>query len=136
MKVSHQYGDHHSAYVLYKFHDGSDTNQNVGGLVQASAGYVDHEFDMDLTYHDDLTLSANKLNQFDIRFERNLDRVVSDQQAQQIIVEGIGTFGGAQQDAYYTENNPSIGDTLAGHSQNRSHSKSGSASRSPTSGAA
>jgi len=113
MKVSHQYGDHHSAYVLYKFHDSSSTNQTVGGLVQPSAGYVGHEFDMDITYHDDLTISSNKLNQLNVRFERNLDRDVSDQQAQQIIVEGVGTFGGAQIDSYATENNPDVTDMFS-----------------------
>ncbi len=113
MKVSHQYGDHHSAYVLYRFHDSSNTNRTVGGLVQASAGYVAHEFDMDITYHDDLTISNNKLNQLNVRFERNLDRDVSDQQAQQIIVEGVGTFGGAQIDSYATENNPDVTDMFS-----------------------
>jgi hypothetical protein len=113
MKISHQYNDHHSAYVLYKFHDASDANQSVGGLVQESAGYVEYGFDMDLTYHDDLTISANKLNQFDLRFERNLDRVVGNQQTQQITVEGIATFGGAQQDVYNTENNPVLNDTFS-----------------------
>jgi hypothetical protein len=112
-KASHQYNDHHSAYLLYLFHDASNTNQNVGGLTQASAGYAYYEYDMEFTYHDDLTLSTNKLNQLNLRFERNLDRTVSNQQAQQIIVEGVGTFGGAQSDTYNTENNPDITDMVS-----------------------
>jgi hypothetical protein len=98
---------------LYNFHDSSSTNQNAGGLTQASAGFAVYEFDMDLTYHDDLTISANKLNQLNVRFERNLDRNVSNQQAQQMIVEGVGTFGGAQADSYNTENNPDVTDMVS-----------------------
>ena len=113
LKVGHQYNDHHGAYVLYKFHDSSSANQNVGGQTQASAGYTSYNFDMDITYHDDLTLSANKLNQFNLRFERNLDRIVSNQQVQQIVVEGVGTFGGAQADQFNTENNPDITDNFS-----------------------
>ncbi len=45
MKVSRQYNDHHSAYVLYTFEDDGGVNQNVGALVQASAGYKDNDFD-------------------------------------------------------------------------------------------
>ncbi len=113
MKVSHQYNDRHSAYVLYRLHDSSIANQNVGGQVQASAGQNSYEFDMDMTYHDDLTISANKLNQMNLRFERNLDRTASAVQAQQIVVQGVGTFGGAQDDQYLTENNPDITDMFS-----------------------
>jgi hypothetical protein len=113
MKVSHQFNERHSAYVLYRLNDASEANQTVGGLVQEPDGYVDYTFDMDLTFHDDFTLSANKLNQFDVRFERNLDRIAGNQQTPQVMVEGVATFGGAQQDAYNTENNPSINDTFS-----------------------
>ena len=112
-KLSHQYNDHHSAYLLYYFHDASSTNQNVGGLTQASAGFAAYEYDMEFTCHDDLTISADKLNQLNVRFERNLDRNVSSQQAQQIIVKGVGTFGGAQNDTYNTENNPDVTDMVS-----------------------
>jgi hypothetical protein len=113
MKVSHQYGEKHSGYILYRFHNGSNANQNVGGQVQATAGYVEYQFDMDVTFHDDLTIGANKFNQFDLRLERNLDRTVSDRQMQKVIVEGVGTFGGAQADYYTTEHNPNISDVFS-----------------------
>jgi hypothetical protein len=113
MKVSHQYNDHHSAYVLYYFHDSSGTNQNIGGLTQASAGVANYEYDMEFTYHDDLTISANKLNQLNLKYERNLDRTVSNQQAQHITVEGVAEFGGAQSDTYNTENNPDVTDMVS-----------------------
>jgi hypothetical protein len=119
MKVNRQYSDHHSGFLLYRFNKQSSTNQNIGGLVQQSAGSTAYDFDMDLTYHDDLTLGTNKLNQFNILFERNLDRIVSNSQAAQVIVEGVATFGGAQQDQFNTENNPNLSDifswTLATH---------------------
>jgi hypothetical protein len=119
MKVNHQYSENHSGFLLYRFNNQSNTNQNVGGLIQQSAGSTAYEFDMDLTYHDDLTLGANKLNQFNLLFERNLDRVVSNTQAAQVIVEGVATFGGAQADVYNTEHNPNLSDifswTLATH---------------------
>ena len=112
MKVSHQYNDHHSAYVLYSFHDSSATNQGWGGLTQASAGQADYESDREITYHDDLTFAPSKLNQLNLKFERNLDRNVSNQQAQQLVVEGVGAFGGAQADQYNTENNPDVTDMV------------------------
>ncbi len=113
MKASHQYNEHHSGYLLYYFHDSSATNQNVGGLTQASAGVANYEYDMEFTYHDDLTISANKLNQLNLRFERNLDRSVSNQQTQQFHIEGVAEFGGAQSDTYNTENNPDVTDMVS-----------------------
>jgi len=112
MKVSRQYNDHHSGYVLYKFHDDGAVNDGVGGLVQQTAGYSDNDFDQHLTYHDDLTISANILNQLDLHYERDYQSVINNSEAQQTIVEGVGTFGSAQLDAVYTENNPTINDMV------------------------
>jgi hypothetical protein len=119
LKLAHQFNDRHSAYLLYRFFDANNHNANVGGQVQPSAGYSAYNFDMDLTYHDDLTLSAHALNQFNLLFERNLDRNVSNNPSPQIQVEGVATFGGAQADVYNTENNPNLSDifdlTLSSH---------------------
>jgi hypothetical protein len=113
MKVAHQINDNHSAYLLYRFFNGSSSNQNVGGLTLASAGYTSYNFDMDLTFHDDLDLTPNALNQFSILFERNIDRDVSGQQTPAIIVQGAFTGGGAQNDNLQTENNPNLSDIFA-----------------------
>jgi hypothetical protein len=119
MKVSHDYNDHHSGFLLYRFNRASNHDPNIGGQTQQSAGYSNYNFDMDLTYHDDYTLSANKLNQFSLLFERNLDRTASSVQAPQIVVEGVATFNGGANDQYNTENNPNLSDifswTLATH---------------------
>jgi hypothetical protein len=112
MKVNRQYNDHHSGYVLYKFHDEGDVNDGVGGLVQESAGYSSNDFDQDLTYHDDLSVSANILNQLDVHYERDDQSVINNSDAQQTIVEGVGTFGSAQLNAVYTENNPTVNDMV------------------------
>ena len=113
LKVSHQYNDHHSAYVLYRFYDAHTGNANVGGLTQESAGYSSNNFDQDITYHDDLTLSPNKLNQFNILFERNLDSTINNVEAPQYVVNGVATFNGGANDAYNTENNPNISDMFS-----------------------
>lgn len=119
MKVSHDYNDHHSGYVLYRFNRTSSHDLNIGGQTQQSAGYSTYAFDMDLTYHDDYTVSANKLNQFSLLFERNMDRTISSVHAPQIVVEGVATFNGGANDQYNTENNPNLSDifswTLATH---------------------
>jgi len=113
MKVSRQYNDHHSAYVLYKFHDEGDVNDGVGGLVQETAGYAENDFDQDLTYHDDLSVSANILNQLDVHYERDYESVIDNEDDKpQTIVEGVGTFYSAQLDAVYTENNPTVNDMV------------------------
>jgi hypothetical protein len=114
MKVQHQYNDHHSGYVLYRFYDASVTNPNIGGQVLQSAGYNSYNFDMDVTYHDDLTIGANKFNQFSLLFERNLDRTASAQpNAFQTLISGVATFGSAQADVYNTENNPNLSDMFS-----------------------
>ena len=113
MKVSRQYNDHHSAYVLYTFEDDGGVNQNVGALVQASAGYKDNDFDQHLTYHDDLTISPTVLNQLTLHYERDYQSDISTNKVPQIIVNGVATFGGAQLDAVYTENNPTITDQVS-----------------------
>ena len=113
MKVSRQYNDHHSAYVLYTFEDDSSTNSNVGGLVEASAGYVSNDFDQHLTYHDDLTVSPTILNQLTLHYERDYQSTISNEKIPQIVVNGVATFGGAQQDAVYTENNPTVTDEVS-----------------------
>jgi len=113
MKVSRQYNDHHSAYVLYTFEDDGGVNQNVGALVQVSAGSRDSDFDQHLTYHDDLTISPTILNQLTLHYERDYQSSISTNKVPQIIVNGVATFGGAQQDAVYTENNPTITDQVS-----------------------
>jgi hypothetical protein len=112
-KLSHDYNDHHSAYLLYRFNRQSYENQNIGGQVLQSAGYNSYNFDMDVTYHDDLTLGANKLNQFSLLYERNLDRFVSNTHAPQYVVEGVTTFNGGTNDQYNTENNPNLSDIFS-----------------------
>ncbi len=99
MKVSHQYSDRHSGYVQYEMYKGSATNQNIGGIVQASVGYVSYNFDQDIIYRDEFILSANKLNQFSFLFEDNNDCTVSNSKTPQTIVQGVATFGGAQNDS-------------------------------------
>jgi hypothetical protein len=127
MKVSHQINDHNSAFLLYRFFGSSTLNQNVGGQTLQSAGYNAYNFDMDITFHDDLILSASKLNQFNILFERNLDRDADTTQPQsgitcngaQIVIQGVATACSAQSSVYNTENNPNLSDifswTLATH---------------------
>ena len=110
MKVSHQYNDHHSAYVMYELYRGSSSNQEIGGLVQASAGYVSYSFYQDIVYHDDLILSPNKLNQFSFLFEDNSGSNVSNSKDPSTTVQGVATFGGAQNDSVQTEYNPNISD--------------------------
>jgi hypothetical protein len=113
MKVAHQINDHHSAFLLYRFFDNSNTGGNVGGLNLPTAGVSSYNFDMDITLHDDLAFAPNKFNQFNILFERNIDRQVSDQQVPSIVVQGSFTGGGAQGDNLQTENNPNISDIVS-----------------------
>jgi Carboxypeptidase regulatory-like domain/TonB dependent receptor len=113
MKAAHQINDHHSSYFLYRFYDATRTNQNVGGLTLPAAGYIAYNFDMDLTFHDDLAFAPNKFNQFSILFERNIDRTVSDQAIPSIVVQGAFAGGGAQNDSLQTENNPNISDMVS-----------------------
>jgi hypothetical protein len=112
-KLSHDYNDHHSGYLLYRFHHGSMVNQNIGGQTLQSAGYNSYQFDMDLTYHDDLAIGPNKLNQFSLLYERNLDRIASNVRAPQYIVQGVATFNGGANDQYNTENNPNLSDIFS-----------------------
>ena len=122
MKTAHQINDHHSAYLLYRFYDGSKSNQNIGGQTldatgnlgyDYDAGYASYGFDMDLTFHDDLAFAPNKINQFSILFERNIDRTVSNQQAAALVVQGYFSSGGAQNDSLQTENNPNLSDIVS-----------------------
>ncbi len=113
MKVAHQISDHHSAYVLYQFNDSSTSNLSTGGLTLPTAGFTAYVFDMDISFHDDNAFTPNKLNQFNFRFERNIDRTVSDQQAPSIIVQGEFNGGGAQDDNLETEYNPNISDIVS-----------------------
>jgi outer membrane receptor protein involved in Fe transport len=110
MKVSHQLSDHHSAYVMYELYRGSSGNQNVGGLVQESAGYVSYSLYQDIIYHDDLILSPNKLNQFSFLFEDNYGSNVSNTKDIAQIVQGVATFGGAQSNGVQSEFNPNLSD--------------------------
>jgi hypothetical protein len=113
MKVAHQIDDRHSVYLLYRFFDRTERDATVGGLELQSSGYTSYTFDMDLTFHDDDVFAPNKLNQFNILFERNIDRVVSDQQTPSLQVQGAFIGGGAQQDQLNTENNPNITDIVS-----------------------
>jgi hypothetical protein len=113
MKVAHQINDHHSIFGLYRFFDSNRVNSNVGGQTLPEAGYTARYFDMDVTFHDDLILSPTKLNQFNILFERNIDRTTSATNAPAIVVAGAFRGGGAQHDTLQTENNPNISDIVS-----------------------
>ncbi len=113
MKVNRQLSPSHSAYLLYRFYDGTKTNQNVGGQTLATAGTVDTNLDMDITFHDDLAIGSTKFNQFSFLFERNIDTVASTLEAPSIVVEGAFTGGGAQASAINTEYNPNISDIFS-----------------------
>jgi hypothetical protein len=113
MKVAHQINDHHSAYLLYRFFDRQERDATVGGQTLQSAGFASYTFDMDLTFHDDDVFAPNKINQFNILFERNIDRTVSDQQTPSIQVQGAFNGGGAQADQLATENNPNLSDIVS-----------------------
>ncbi len=121
MKVSHQFSDRNSAFLLYRFYNASNIDQNVGGQTLQSAGYNSYNFDMDLTFHDDLILSASKLNQFNILFERNLDRTTDNAQPQpgltcigpQVVIQGVADACSAQASVYNTENNPNLSDIFS-----------------------
>ena len=113
MKTAHQITAQHSAYLLYRFFDTSNSNLNTGGLTLASAGYTAYRFDMDLTFHDDAAFGTSKFNTFSILFERNADRQVSNLQTPSIVVQGTFVGGGAQADEFQTENNPNISDIFS-----------------------
>lgn len=112
-KVAHQISDRHSAYLLYRFFDTMRTNRNTGGLNLASAGYTQYNFDMDITFHDDIAFASNKFNAFSILVERNIDRQVSNTQFPSVVVQGAFQGGGAQADQLQTENNPNISDIVS-----------------------
>ena len=113
MKVAHQINDHHNAFLLYRFYDASHANANVGSQTLPEAGYSSYNFDMDITFHDDLILSPTLLNQFNFMFERNIDRTVSNSATPAIHVEGAFSGGGAQNDTLQTENNPNFSDIVS-----------------------
>jgi hypothetical protein len=113
MKLAHQFNDHHGAFLLYRFNDAALMNQGVGSLTLASGGYNAFQFDMDLTFHDDDAWAPNRLNQFNLLFERNIDRQVSAVQAPAVQVQGAFNSGGAQQDQLQTENNPNLSDLVS-----------------------
>ncbi|MDP9039593.1 MAG: TonB-dependent receptor [Acidobacteriota bacterium] len=113
MKVAHRTSDRHASYMLYRFFDTHRSNSNVGGQTLPEAGLASSYFDMDITFHDDLILSPTKLNQFNILFERNIDRTTSETPAPAVVVQGAFTGGGAQTDTLQTENNPNISDIVS-----------------------
>jgi hypothetical protein len=113
MKVNRQYNDHHSGFINYRYLGSRNTDRNVGGLTLPSAGQVTDNYDQDITYHDDLILGANRLNQFNLLFEHNIDTDTSDQQAPALVVQGAFTGGGAQADTLQTENNPNLQDVFS-----------------------
>jgi hypothetical protein len=112
-KVAHQISDRHSLSLQYSLFDSGRQNNNVGGFNLASAGYTTSYFDMNLSFHDDLTLGPNKLNQFNFLFERNIDGDSSNQKTPSIVVQGFFTAGGAQLDSLATEYNPDVADIFS-----------------------
>jgi hypothetical protein len=113
LKVSRQYNGHHSGFVEYTFSDISVVNQTVGGLVEGSAGYVSNDLEQQWTYHDDLSVTPRLLNQLSVDYEREIESSISNEETAQMVVEGVATFGGAQQDAEYTNNNPAVDDEVS-----------------------
>ncbi|HUX44571.1 MAG TPA: TonB-dependent receptor [Terracidiphilus sp.] len=105
MRVAHQFGDRHSGYAQYSYHNWTGQNRGVGGHSLQAAGYNGHWHEDNVVLHLDSTLSAVLLNQFSVVAQRSWDRNANTVEAPRINVSGDFSGGSAQADSYGTEYN-------------------------------
>jgi outer membrane receptor protein involved in Fe transport len=105
IRLAHQFGEHHSAYVQYSYEDWSGQAQGVGGQTIADAGYNGKYHEDDVTLHLDSTLSAVFFNQLSVIGEHDANSHNNTVEAPRVSVSGYFTGGSAQGDYLSTEYN-------------------------------
>jgi hypothetical protein len=105
LRIGHQFSDKNSASIMYGFQDATNRNSSVGNQTLPEAGYNTETREDDIVLHDDYIMSASRLNQASLVFERSYDPISDVQEGPQLLVNGNYTGGSAQNDQVRTEYN-------------------------------
>lgn len=112
-RLSHTISASHRLSLEYNFLGYVNDNYGVGGVVLPQAG-VDYSVHLsDLSLSDQLTLSTNKVNQWQVRIENYRIAAVSSSLDPKIIVEGAFTTGGAQATKINAQRSVALNDTFS-----------------------
>ena len=112
-RLSHTASTSHRVSLQYNFLGYVNANYGVGGEVLPQAG-MDYSIHLsDLTFSDQLTLSKDKINQWQARIENYRIATISSSLDPKVIVEGAFTTGGAQATKINTQRSVTLNDTFS-----------------------
>ena len=112
-RASHDASASHRLSFQYTFFGYQNENYGAGGtvLAQSSTNYS-IRLD-DLTFSDQWILSADKVNQLQVRLERYDETTTSATSSPKIVVQGAFTMGGAQSDQRNRQSSVALNDTFS-----------------------
>lgn len=103
IRAYHDFANGDQFWVAYSFEQETLQNQGVGGTVLREAGFRSGSSEQEINVSYRKILSPHWVNQLRFLVGHNDDRVASNLEAPQTIVEGYFTSGGAQADSRRTE---------------------------------
>ncbi len=111
--VNRQFGENHTGSFRVSFHNSTDKNRGVGGVVLPEAGVDSQNREDELYYNDSLVVTPKLLNQFRVVFGRQHTPTTSVSKDPSTVVLGAFTGGGAQADRLQTENHINLNDIVS-----------------------
>ncbi len=111
--ITHFFSTGHTGLLRGSYRDSGTVNRGAGGFVLPEAAANTSDREDELTYNDNLTVSAHLLNQFRIMFGRQHTPTVSVTSGPAIVVAGSFVGGGAQADRLQTENHIALNEILS-----------------------
>jgi hypothetical protein len=112
-RIGHQFSQSHSVFWQYDEWDYPSFNQGVGGVVLPEAATNSNQWERELIFNDRWAPSPKWLSQFQILIGQERHATTSVNAAQQIVVQGAFTSGGAQNDQLYTENHIQLNEIVS-----------------------
>jgi len=112
-RIGHQFSQNHSVYWQYNEWDYPSTNQGVGGNVLPEAATNSDQQERELIFNDRWAPSPKWLSQLQILLGKESHDLTSVNPAQQIVVQGAFTGGGAQINRLDTENHIQLNEVVS-----------------------
>jgi hypothetical protein len=113
LRIGHQFSTNHSASWQYNEWDYPSFNQGVGGVVLPEAATNSNQQERELIFSDKWAPSTKWLSQFQILLGKETHQTTSVNDAQQIVVQGAFTSGGAQINLLNTENHIQLNEIVS-----------------------
>ncbi len=113
LRIAHQFSTNHSVSWQYNDWEYPSSNQGVGGNVLPEAATNSDQVEREFIFSDRWAPSPKWLSQFQVLIGQEHHALTSVNDAQQVVVQGAFTSGGAQIDLLNTENHVQLNEIVS-----------------------